>query len=116
MKTIEDLKRLRKQVEAQTRVRHASDKQIIVGMGTCGIAAGAREVMSAIFDELVKQKIEDITVFQTALDACGKEVLVDVVLPGQTRTTYGKVTPADVPKIIAEHIVNGRVVEQLVCR
>ena len=45
---------------------------------------------------------------------CEKEVLVDVVRPGEPRITYGKVKPADVKKIIAEHVVNGRVVQELV--
>ena len=45
---------------------------------------------------------------------CEKEVLVDVVRPGEARITYGKVTPEDVPKIIAEHVVNGHIVEELV--
>ena len=115
MKTIEDLKRLREQVQSQTRVRLDSSKQIIVGMGTCGIAAGAREVMSAILDEIAKRKLEDITVRQTGcIGMCEKEVLVDIVRPGEPRITYGKVKPEDVKKIIAEHVVNGRIVEEMV--
>lgn len=115
MKTIEDLKRLREQFQQQTRVRHESEKQIIVGMGTCGIAAGAREVMAAIMDEIAKRKLENITVRQTGcIGMCEKEVLVDVILPGEPRITYGRVKPEDVPKIIAEHLVNGRIVEEMV--
>lgn len=115
MKTIEDLKRLREQFQIQTRVRRESEKQIIVGMGTCGIAAGAREVLAAIMDEIAKRKLEDVTVRQTGcIGMCEKEVLVDVVRPGEPRITYGRVKPADVSKIIAEHVVNGRIVEEMV--
>lgn len=115
MKTLEDLKRMREQFQADTKVRHAGGIQVIVGMGTCGIAAGAREVMTAILDEIAKRKLQDVTVRQTGcIGMCEKEVLVDVVRPGEPRITYGKVTPADVAKIIGEHVVNGRIVEALV--
>jgi len=115
LKTIEDLKRLRDRVQSETRVRQESSKQIIVGMGTCGIAAGAREVMSAILDEIAKRKLEDITVRQTGcIGMCEKEVLVDIVLPGQPRITYGRVTPADIPKIITQHVINGQLIKEMV--
>ncbi len=115
MKTVEDLKRMREQFQSQTKLRHAGGIQIIVGMGTCGIAAGAREVMSAILDEIAKRKLQDVTVRQTGcIGMCEKEVLVDVVRPDEPRITYGKVTPAVVAKIVGEHVVNGRIVEELV--
>jgi len=115
LKTIEDLKRLREQVQSETRVRQESSKQIIVGMGTCGIAAGAREVMTAILDEITKRKLEDITVRQTGcIGMCEKEVLVDIVLPGEPRITYGRVTAADIPRIIVEHVINGCLIKEMV--
>lgn len=115
MKTIEDLKRMREQFQSATKLRHAGGIQVIVGMGTCGIAAGAREVMSAILDEIAKRKLQDVTVRQTGcIGMCEKEVLVDVVRPGEPRITYGNVTPASVQRIIADHVVNGRIVEEMV--
>ncbi|EGO64407.1 (2Fe-2S) ferredoxin domain-containing protein [Acetonema longum] len=115
MKTLEDLKRLREKLQDETRLRHSSGTQIIIGMGTCGIAAGAREVMTAILDEIAKRNLQDVEVRQTGcIGMCEKEVLVDVVRPGEPRITYGKVKPAVVSKIIAEHVVNGRIVEELV--
>jgi len=115
VKTIEDLKRLREQVQSKTRVRHEQSKQIIVGMGTCGIAAGAREVMSAILDEIAKRKLEDISIRQTGcIGMCEKEVIIDVILPGEPRITYGGVTTANVPKIILEHVINGQIIKELV--
>lgn len=115
MKSLADLHALREQLKADIKLRKSTGTKIIVGMGTCGIAAGAREVMSAILDELVVRKLVDVQVQQTGcIGMCEKEVLVDVVRPGEPRITYGKVTPADVRKIIADHVVNGRIVEELV--
>jgi len=115
VKTVEDLKRLREQLQGQTSLRKASGTQVIIGMGTCGIAAGAREVMAAVLDEIAKRKLEDVTVRQTGcIGMCEQEVLVDIVRPEEPRVTYGKVTPAAVPKIIAEHVVNGRIIEDMV--
>ncbi len=115
MKTVEDLKRMREQLQSQNRLRHSGGTEIIIGMGTCGIAAGARAVMSAVLDEIAKRKLEDVKVCQTGcIGMCEKEVLLDVVRPNEPRITYGRVTPADVAKIIAEHVVNGRIVEELV--
>jgi len=115
MKTIEDLKKLREQLQADRKVRQLGRTQVIVGMGTCGIAAGAREVMTAILEELAKRHLEDVSVCQTGcIGMCQQEVLVDVVKPDQPRITYGRVKPTDIPKIIAEHVVNGRIVEELV--
>ena len=114
MKTIEDLKRLREQLKTKNNLRHDGGIQVIIGMGTCGIAAGARQVLTAVLDEIAKRKLEDVKVRQTGcIGMCEQEVLLDVVRPGEPRITYGKVTPADVPKIIAEHVVNGRIIQEL---
>ena len=115
MKSLADLHALRDKLKADIKLRQSSGTKIIVGMGTCGIAAGAREVMSAILQELNKRHLFDVQVQQTGcIGMSEKEVLVDVVRPGEARITYGKVTPEDVPKIIAEHVVNGHIVEELV--
>lgn len=115
MKTLADLHALRDKLKADIKLRKSSGTKIIVGMGTCGISAGAREVMTAILDELGKRHLMDVQVQQTGcIGMCEKEVLVDVLRPGEPRITYGKVKPSDVPKIIAEHVVNGRIVQELV--
>ena len=115
MKSLADLHALRDKLKADIKLRQSSGTKIIVGMGTCGIAAGAREVMSAILQELNKRHLFDVQVQQTGcIGMCENEVLVDVVRPGEARITYGKVTPEDIPKIIAEHVVNGHIVEELV--
>ncbi|MEG0797831.1 MAG: (2Fe-2S) ferredoxin domain-containing protein [Acidaminococcaceae bacterium] len=115
MKTLEDLKALREKLKADIRVRKAEGTKIIIGMGTCGIAAGAREVMTAVLDELSVRKLTDVQVQQTGcIGMCEKEVLVDVARPNEPRITYGNVKPVDVKRIIADHVVNGRIIEDLV--
>jgi NADP-reducing hydrogenase subunit HndB len=84
-------------------------------MGTCGIAAGARDVMTAILAELDKRGLKDVTVEKTGcIGMCQKEPLVDIIRPGEPRITYGNVEPKDVARIVAEHLVNGNVVEDKV--
>ena len=115
MKTLEDLKALREKLKADMKVRQNDGTKIIIGMGTCGIAAGAREVMSAVLNELAVRKLNDVQVQQKGcIGMCVKYVLVDSFRPGEPRITYGKVKPEDVKKIIAEHVVNGRIVEEMV--
>jgi NADP-reducing hydrogenase subunit HndB len=84
-------------------------------MGTCGIAAGAREVMTVILEELDKKGLKEVAVETTGcIGMCQKEPLVDVIRPGEPRITYGDVGPDDVVRIITEHLVNGRIVEDKV--
>ncbi|MGB9791562.1 MAG: (2Fe-2S) ferredoxin domain-containing protein [Thermacetogeniaceae bacterium] len=114
MRSREDLRRLREEARELIAARSAEGTKIIVGMGTCGIAAGAREVMAAILEELNKRNIK-ATVTQTGcIGMCEKEPLVDVQRPGEKRITYGKVKPSDVPRIIVGHVLHGNVVEDLV--
>lgn len=116
MKSLEDLKRIREQAQAQIRLRtQEASTKIIVGMGTCGIAAGARETLMAILDELSKRNIQDVVVTQTGcVGLCEYEPLVNVVKPGQPKVTYMKVTPDRARQIIASHIVNDQVISEWV--
>lgn len=114
LKTLDDLRKLREQVKKEMQERFGGEVKIIVGMGTCGIAAGAREVMTAILEELRARNIQ-ATVTQTGcIGMCEKEPLVDIIRPGEPRITYGKVTPKDARRLVAEHVLHGRVVEDLV--
>ena len=115
IKSAEDLRRLREEAKALTGIRAGQGVEIIIGMGTCGIAAGAREVMTAIMEELSKREMSDVRVIQTGcIGMCEKEVLVDIVRPGEKRITYGRVTPPDATRIISSHVINGQIVEDLV--
>ena len=115
IKSLEDLRKIKAESQLQTKARKSNDTQVIIGMGTCGIAAGAREVMTAVLEELAKPNLNNVSVLQTAcIGMCQKEPLMDIVRPGEDRVTYGPVYPSDVPRIIAEHLVNGNIVEDLV--
>ena len=115
IKSLEDLRKIKAESQKNTEARKNNDTQIIIGMGTCGIAAGAREVMAAVLEELAKRNLHDVAVLQTGcIGMCQKEPLLDIVRPGEDRVTYGPVKPSDVPRIIADHLVNGNVVEDLV--
>ena len=115
MKSLEELKALRESMQAKmNRPKDDTDTiRVVVGMATCGIAAGARPVMLAFVEELKRRGLEHVSVSQTGCAGmCRLEPMVDVMLPGQEKVTYVKVTPEMVGRIVAEHIVNGRPVEE----
>jgi (2Fe-2S) ferredoxin len=111
MKTLADLQKIREQVQKQMKVREGEQRgKIVVAMGTCGIASGARETMSAILDELEKQGVSDVTVTQTGCKGiCDKEPVVDVAMPGQPTVTYGLVTPERARAIVNGHVIGGEI-------
>lgn len=116
IKSLEELKKIRDEAQKTTKIREGIEgTKIIVGMGTCGISAGAREVMSAVLDELNKRNIDDVAVTQTGcIGFCKYEPLMDVIKPGEEKVTYVNLTPEKARKIVVEHIVNGRVVKEYV--
>ena len=115
IKNLADLRKIKAESQKETEARKNNETQIIIGMGTCGIAAGARGVMAAVLEELSKRGLHNVAVLQTGcIGMCQKEPLLDIVRPGEDRVTYGPVKPEDVPRIIADHLVNGIVVEDLV--
>jgi (2Fe-2S) ferredoxin len=111
MKTLDDLKKIREQAQQALTVREGEHScKIVVAMGTCGIASGAREVMAAILDELEKRGITDVTVTQSGCKGlCDREPTVDVVKKGQAAVTYGLVTPEKARVIVGKHIINDEV-------
>ena len=114
LRSLDDLRRLRQEAHRDIRVREATNTKIIVGMGTCGIAAGAREVMHAIMEELAKNDIEANVTTVGCIGMCAQEPLVDIVQAGGARITYGKVKPDMVPRIISEHLLQGEPVQEWV--
>ena len=116
MKSLAELEQIRKQTLERINLRK-EDKgeltRIVIGMGTCGIAAGARPVMHAFMDELNKRQLQHVTVSQTGcIGMCRLEPMVDVITPDGNKVTYVHVKPEMVPRIVAEHVVNGRPVEE----
>lgn len=112
VKSLEDLERVRKEALERIRVREGQqEKRIVVGMGTCGIAAGARDVVSALMDELALRRLSDVTITQTGcVGLCEYEPLVDVYVPGLPKVTYVHVTPDRARQIVSRHIVNGQII------
>ena len=112
VKSLDDLKRIREEALKKQQLKETSGKtEVIVGMGTVGIAAGARETLKAIMDMIECENLSDIIVRQTGnigLDSF--EPIVQVVLPGEEKVTYGKVNPEMARQIIKEHIVGGKII------
>ncbi|MBE9508798.1 MAG: (2Fe-2S) ferredoxin domain-containing protein [Chloroflexi bacterium] len=114
LKSLEDLQSLRQQLQKDIKARADTGTTITVGMGTCGIAAGAREVMRAILAELEARSIDAHVTTVGCIGMCSKEPLVDIQQGDEPRITYGNITPELVPRMIEEHLVQGRVVEEWV--
>ncbi len=116
MKSLADLQALREKAKEQTRLRETdAGTKIIVGMGTCGIAAGARDVMAAIMDEISKRDISDVSVTQTGcVGMCEQEPIVEVIRRDQPKVTYGNINAEMARKIIAQHVINGQIVGEWV--
>lgn len=114
MKSLAELEAIRQKTLDQVNLRREHQgTRVVVGMATCGIAAGARPVMLAFLDEVGKRNLLDVTVAQTGcIGMCRLEPMVEVTLPGQDKVTYVKVKPDMVPRIVAEHIVNGKPVDE----
>ncbi len=112
--SLADLQQLRQQLQKDIRARTETATTITVGMGTCGIAAGAREVMHAILSELDRRGISAHVTTVGCIGMCSKEPLVDIQQGNEPRVTYGNITPDLVPRLIEEHLVQGNVVEEWV--
>ena len=110
IKSLDDLKRIREEALEKRKVKTESGQiRIVVGMGTCGIAAGARDAMKAILDTIQEDNLEGIAVTQTGcIGLCEKEPIVQVTVGDQPKVTYGKVNADVARQIINEHVVNGK--------
>ena len=94
------------------RTADATSTRIIIGMGTCGIAAGARETMDAIKRELEQRHIGATVSMVGCIGICVKEPLVDIQQAGKPRVTYGNLVADRVPRLIEEHLIQGRPVRE----
>ncbi|MBQ3648233.1 MAG: (2Fe-2S) ferredoxin domain-containing protein [Spirochaetia bacterium] len=111
--TLEALRALRegKKAEIDRRDTDGKDVHIIIGMGTCGIAAGAKQVLEAFIDEIAAKKIENVTVKQTGcMGLCYVEPTVEVKVPGMPDTIYGKVDADVARKILKDHVLAKKLV------
>jgi NADP-reducing hydrogenase subunit HndB len=110
MKSLAELAKIREQMQSEVSLRHdsANDTRVVVGMATCGIAAGARPVLSAFVEEVNRRQLKNVMVTQTGcIGMCRLEPIVEVTAPGKEKVTYVQMTPERVARIVADHLVNG---------
>ena len=115
MKSLEELKALRDKMQGSVTLRNESEAgtRVVVGMATCGIASGARPVLTALSNAVAEKKIEDVAVTQTGcIGLCQYEPIVEVFQPGKEKVTYVKMTPEKALEVIDKHIIGGNVITE----
>ena len=112
LKNVEELKKLRDEAQKDLSIRTQTGTRIIIGMGTCGIAAGAREVMHAVLKELESRKIEAHVETVGCVGMCAQEPLVDIEQAGKSRVRYANIVPESVPRLVEEHLIKGQVIQE----
>ena len=115
MKSLEELKAIRERMQGQVGLRSesATDTRVVVGMATCGIASGARPVLTALSNAVLEKKVEGVTVTQTGcIGLCQYEPIVEVIAPGKDKITYVKMNPEKALEVLEQHLVRGQVVEK----
>jgi len=115
MKSLEELKAIREKMQGQVGMRSEEQNgtRIVVGMATCGIASGARPVLTTLVEEVQGRKLENVVVTQTGcIGLCQYEPIVEVYEPGKEKVTYIKMNPEKAKEVIEKHIINGAVVTE----
>jgi len=112
MKSLEELLAIKEKAQAQLAARDAEGNdgvRVVVGMATCGIAAGARPVLKALVDEVAKRNVQHVSVTQTGcIGMCQYEPIVEIFEPGKEKVTYVQMTAEKAQKVVTEHLVNGK--------
>ncbi|MBR3841401.1 MAG: (2Fe-2S) ferredoxin domain-containing protein [Erysipelotrichales bacterium] len=114
MKSIADLKKLRDQAKSMVEMRDANKEyRVVVGMATCGIAAGAKPVLNALVEEAANAKVTNANITQTGcIGMCTLEPIVEIYNREGKKTTYVKVTPETAVEILHSHVMEGKVLEE----
>lgn len=109
---LEDLRKIREKAEKEMQLREGKARiRIVIGMGTSGIAAGARETLKTFLDEIEKRALTDVIIAQTGEKGlASSEPVVIIEEVNKSKIVYGDVTPEVAKRIVAEHIVNGMIV------
>jgi len=112
--SIKDLDKISQRVRRTTLLREGAGRaKIIVHMGTCGIAAGARKIMNALLDEFEKKNIDDVILTSSGCAGlCSREPMATVELKGEAPVKYVDLTPEKILKILSEHIIGGKIVQE----
>ena len=114
MKSLEELKAIREKAKEGMGIRNDQHEgmRVVVGMATCGIAAGARPVLGAFVEEITKEKLDNVQVGQTGcIGICQYEPVAEVFDPVKGKVTYVKLTPEKAVKIVHKHLMGGEIVE-----
>lgn len=116
MKTLQELEEIRKRtIDRVSQRMDRNTTRVVVGMATCGIAAGARPVLLAIMDAVKEMGLNDVVIAQTGcIGLCRLEPIVEVIRPGEEKVTYVKMTPEKAKRVVKEHILEGKVVKEYV--
>jgi (2Fe-2S) ferredoxin len=116
VKSLEELRRLKEEaLEKRQAKTTAGSAQVVVGMGTCGIAAGARETMKAILDVIERENLSGVIVTQTGcIGLCEWEPIVEVTVRGSPKVTYGKVSAEKARQIMKKHVIDGAPISEYV--
>ena len=115
MKSLEELKAIRDKMKNNVNLReeNGDNIRVVVGMATCGIAAGARPVLNAFTEEVAKRNLHNVTVTQTGcIGICQYEPVVEIIDASGEKTTYVKMTADKVARVVTDHLVNGNVVSE----
>ena len=115
MKSLEELAAIRDKMKQTVNTREAAhdSTRVVVGMATCGIAAGARPVLNAFTEEVARRDLHGVLVTQTGcIGICQYEPVVEVFEPGKEKVTYVKMTPEKAAQIVQKHLINGQVVQE----
>ncbi len=116
--TLDDLRKLRDEKKQTIALRDSDNKniQMVVGMGTCGIAAGAKDTFGTIIDMIAEKNLSNVLVRQTGcMGLCHSEPTVEVVVPGMPTVIYGNVTIEVAKEIIEKHVVGGHLLDNHIC-
>jgi NADP-reducing hydrogenase subunit HndB len=119
IKSLDELKKIREEAKSGTGLRTTGENPnrtvLKVGMATCGIAAGARVVMSALIDEIANNNIENISVVATGcIGMCYAEPIVEVCVPDRGVIRYGNVSESTAKEIITKHVMRGELLDDMI--
>lgn len=113
MKSLEELKAIREKMQGQVGLRSEdeSNTRVVVGMATCGIASGARPVLTAFSDAVQSKGLKNVAVIQTGcIGLCQYEPIVEILAPGKEKVTYVRMTPERALEVVDQHLVRGQVI------
>lgn len=115
MKSLEELKAIREKMQNQVGLRSEGEEhtRVVVGMATCGIASGARPVLTALSDAVMQKGLKHVTVTQTGcIGLCQYEPIVEIMEPGKEKVTYVKMTPEKAMEVVDQHLIRGTIVDK----